>query len=151
MATSDSNLSPDDNQLNKAMGAKSLGRQVVESLGWRINIIVDGWDTVTEIFNPQGELVDKFDSAGDSLDERWEWEVEEGETIPNYSLDLNVAIKLEVNGYYLHIYQGVDCWFAHYAPTPENYLTNSATVHSAETPAVAICKAFLALAEYRNI
>jgi len=152
MATSDSNLSSDDKQLNKIGETNSLGRQMAEAFGWRIEIIVYGdWNTVTQIFNPQGELADKFDSAGDSLDERWEWEVEEGETIPHYHIDLNVAIKLTVKGYYLHVYQGIDCWFAHYAPTPDNYMIHSATVHSAETPASAICKAFLAVAEYRTL
>lgn len=150
MATPDSNLSPDDKQLNSIAEIKSLGRRVAQALGWRIEIIVYGdFNTVTKIFNSQGELVDEFDSAGDSLDERWEWEVENGEAIPHYHVDLNAAIGLMVEGYILILAQTTDGWNASYQPDKLHYVPS--TQKFAATPAAAICKAFLALTEYRNI
>jgi len=119
---------------NMAAG-HDMDRLIAERLGWRVQKNRDGY---TYLFRPDGSGV------GNYIDAAQAWE-----GIPHFSTDLNAAFRLPV-GEYTHLSCRTplnDLGYAAFVAYDDHTTSNDYRSAAAATPALAVCRAWLAWQE----
>lgn len=126
-----------------------LSAVICKALGWRFEYAyvigdVDGNSTrYYKVYDPSGKLITPND-----YDDEWA-EYMMRDAHPDYEHDANAALTLTVEGYYLELTQREaperGKWFAQYF----NDNTINAFTGWADSPAEAICLAYLALVDVK--